>query len=273
MAGFSVISEPVRTLWFPVDYNAVTLYVGQLVTWCFADSGQGLKAWNIAGVADTTTDQAPLGVVIGFNNRVPTFNTTYKANYGTSVSTVAAQLARESVTVEGKMWRNDPALMAQVAVLDPTTVLKGRIFHGSYGTVCDVSTATNTDATGAAITTTAIDYTMPAYNSMWYCRTGKNMGLYRPGYDASTTAHTFYLTWPYGITAGETFVPVALTLGTSKACFDSVGTYIAQYGEDNATAYSVNCLWLDVLEINLATAGDEYAIFRINPYQFLPERP
>jgi len=273
MAGFSLINEPIRTMWFPVDYNAVTLYEGQIVKWCFVDSNEGLSAYTVAGVANTTADFSPLGIVTGFNNRTPVFNTTYKANYGTSVSTQDAPVARESVLVEGKMWRKDPALMAQVAIIDSSSVIKGRIFNASYGTACGVITETAGDATGATITTSALSYTMPAYNTMFYCRSGLNMGLYRPGYAASTTTHTFHLCWPYDIAIGDTFVACGLSLGTTKANFDSVSTYIEQYGVDNATVYSVNCLWLDVLEINLATAGDEYAIFRINPYQFLPERP
>jgi hypothetical protein len=270
MAGFSVIGQPVRTFWFPVDYNAVTLYEGQLCAWSFQDSDEGISAYNVAGLADTTADQAPLGVILGFNNRNPVFNTTYKANYGTSVSTVAAQLARESVMVEGKMWKNDPALMAHVAIIDNTTILKGRIFNAAYGTAPAVITNTAADATGATITTAALTYTMPAYNTMFYCRSGANMGLYRPGYAASTTAHTFHLCWPYGLAVGDTFVGCALTLGQGKACFDAVGTYIEQYGADNATTYGTNYIWVDMFEINLATAGNESAIFRINAAQFLP---
>ena len=273
MAGFSLVNEPMLTKWFPVDYNAVTLYVGQLVTWCFADSGQGLKAWNVAGVADTTADQSPLGVVIGFNNKTPVFNTTYKAEYGLSVSTQAAQLAREWAMAEGMWSKGEPALLAQVAILDPMSVLKGRIFHASYGTALDVLTNTTASTDGSTITTVAVDYAPVAYNTTFYCRTGANMGLYRTSYSTSTTSHTFYLTWPYDIAVNDTFVEVHLALGTSKALFDSVGTFVQGYGEDNATVYSVNCLWLDIFELNLAEAGNEYAIFRINPYQFLPERP
>lgn len=273
MAGFTIVNEPVRTMWFPVDYNSVTLYVGQLVNWSFADSKQGLIAYAVAGAADTTADHAPLGIVTGFNNRTPVFNTTYKGEYGTSVSTQAAQLARESVLAEGKMWRKDPALMAQVAIIDSTSIIKGRIFKGSYGTACQVVTNTVQSVDGSTITTAALDDTYPAYNAMWYCRSGANMGLYRPSYSASKTTHTFYLTWPYDIEVGDTFTYVAFSLGMTKALFDSVGTYIEQIGGDNDTTYATNYLWLNVLEVNLATAGDEYAIFRINPYQFLPERP
>lgn len=270
MGGFSVINGTPVTKWFPVDYNAVTMYEGQLAAWSFADSKQGIIPFVVAGVADTTADHAPLGIVTGFNNRTPLFNTTYKANYGLSISTQAAQIARESVMVEGKMWKNDPALMAQVALIDPTTVLKGRIFYGSYGTACQVVTNTAQSTDGSTITTASLNDTPPAYNQMWFCRSGGNMGLYRPAYSASKTTHTFYLTWPYDIEVGDTFTYTAFSLGMTKAMFDAVGTYIEQQGGDHDTTYTTNYLWLDVLEINLATPGDEYAIFRINPYQFLP---
>ena len=270
MAGFSLVNEPVRTLWLPVDYNTVTLYEGQIVKWVFDDSNEGLSAFTVAGLANTTNNISPLGIVTGFNNRTPTFDTTYKANYGTSVSTQAAQLARDSVTVEGKMWRNDPALMAQVAVIDSSSVIKGRIFNAAYGTACAVITNTAQSTDGSTITTSALSYTMPAYNTMFYCRSGANMGLYCPGYAASTTTHTFHLCWPYDIEIGDTFVACALSLGSAKAKFDSVSTYIEQYGVDNATVYSVDYLYLDILEINLATAGNEYAIFRFNPQNMFP---
>lgn len=273
MAGFSLVNEPMLTKWFPVNYNAVTLYEGQLVTASFADSGENLLAYNVAGLADTTADQAPLGVVIGFNNKTPVFNTTYKAHYGTSVSTQAAQVAREWAMAEGMFSKGDPALLAQVAIIDPTTVLKGRIFHATYGVAPDVITNTTASTDGSTITTVAVDYAPVAYNTTFYCRAGANAGLYRQSYSTSTTSHTFRCTWPYDIAVGDTFVEVHLALGTCKGLFDSVGTFIQAYGEDNATVYSVNYLWLDVFELNLAEAGNEYAIFRINPYQFLPERP
>jgi len=270
MAGISIISEPIRTMWFPVDYNTVTLYEGQLVTWSFSDSKQGIIAYTVAGVEDTTSDHVPLGVVVGFNNRTPTFDTTYKGNYGTSVSTQEAQLARSSCMVEGKMWRNDPALMAQVALVDPSSILKARIFYGSYGTACQVVTNTTQSTNGSTITTASLNDTPPAYNQMWYCRSGKNMGLYRAAYSAHKTSHTFYLTWPYDIEVGDTFTYTAFSLGNTKALFHSTGTYLEQQGGDHDTTYTTNWLYLDIFEINLAEAGNEYAIFRLNASNFVP---
>jgi len=268
MAGFTVASEPVDISWFPVHYNAETLYVGQLVTLDSTTPDYGLKAWNVAGANDTTVNQSPLGIVVGLNNRTPVFNTTYKAEYGTSVSSVAAQLARDWTGAEGMVSKGDPALYAQVAIIDSSTKIKGRIFHGSYGTACDVVTATVTDATGATLTGAAVDYAGVAANTTYYCRTGKNSGLYRLSYDTSTTAHTFYLTWPRGLTIGETFVGVNLALGTCKAMFDAVGTYIEQYGDSNS--FGTDYLYIRVLSLNLKEAGNEYAIFQLTPNNFFP---
>ncbi len=268
MAGFSVVSEPVQTGWYPVYYNAETLYVGQIVTLDIAGPDYGLKAWNVAGAADTTANQIPFGVVIGFNNRTPVFDTTYKAEKGVSVLTQANMLARDWVGAEGMWSKGEPALMAQVAILDPTTILKGRIFNGAYGTAVAVGTNTTADSTGVTITTTALSYAGVAGNTLWYCRTGANAGLYRIGYDTSTTAHTVYLPWPYGIAVGDTFVGVNIGLGTCKMDLDAVGTYIEQYADANS--FGTDYFWGTVLNANFKDAGNEYCIFRINTAQYFP---
>ena len=268
MAGFNIVNEPIRTVWLPVHYNAETLYQGQFVTLDSTTPDYGLKAWNVAGANDTTADQVPLGIVIGFNNKTPVFNTTYKAEYGLSVSTVAAQLARDWTGAEGMWSKSEPALLAQIALIDPTTYIKGRIFNGTYGTACTVVTNTTADATGATITTATMDEVDVAGGSIWYCRSGSNMGLYRVSYSASATAHTFYLTWPNGLAANDTFVRVDLALGTCKGMFDSVGTYIEQYGDD--AQYATNYIYMTVISMNLKDAGNEYAIFRLTPNNFFP---
>lgn len=274
MAGFEVISDPVRTIWLPVDCPAgtgVTLYVGQLVDAGFNSSSGGAEAHGApAGVGDITNDNNMFGVVVGTNNRTPLFNTTYKSEYITGVNTAALQLARAWTGAQGMWGPSDPAAMVQVAVISPETVLKGKIFQGSYGTVIDVVTNTTADSTGLTLTTAAMDYATVAYNNIWYCRSGANMGLYRISYSASTTSNTFYIRWPYGLAANDTFVTVPLSIGTCKAMFDSVSTYIEVNNE--TTQYATNYAWLDVLEVNLREAGNEYAIFKFNPYALLGKR-
>lgn len=268
MAGFTVVSENYDVGWYPVHYNSETLYVGQIVTLDVGGPDYGLKAWDVAGAADTTVNQCPFGIVLGFNNRTPVFNTTYKAEYGTSVSTQAAQLARDWVGAEGMWSKGDPALMAQVAILDSTTKIKGRIFHGSYGTACDTATVTTASTDGSTITTAARDYAGVAANTIWYCRSGANAGLYRVGYDTSTTAATFYITWPYDTAVGDVFVGVNLGLGVCKIDLDAVGTYIEQYADANS--FGTDYFWGRVLSVNLKEAGNEYAIFQLTPNNFFP---
>jgi hypothetical protein len=269
MAGFEVIESPVRTIWVPVDCPAgtgATVYVGQLVDCGFNSSSSGAEPHVVAGLGDITNDCNIFGVVVGTNNRTPLFNTTYKAEYTTGTSTIAQQLASERTGAGGMWGPSDPAAMVQVAVIGPETVLKGRIFHGAYGTAPDVVTNTTADATGATITTAAMDYATVAYNSIWYCRSGANMGLYRIGYGASTTSNTFYVRWPYGLAVGDTFCQVPLNIGTSKAFFDAVGTYIETNMDTNS--YGTSYIWIDVLEVYLRDPGNEYAIFKLNPYSF-----
>lgn len=273
MAGFSVSEAPMRTIWAPVDYNNATgqtLYVGQLVVGGAVGSCSGsVKAWNPAGVGDTTADQVPFGVIIGTNNKEPVYNSTYKAEYITSVQSQADLLARKFALAEGQFSKNDPQALVKVAVLDPTTVLKGRIFTTSYGTAVGVVTVTTGSATGAGFTSGSADHTPVAYNATVYGRSGANKGLYRVTYDTSATVRTVYQYFPYDIGAGDTFAAVNISnLGTCKMMTDTAGTFI-----DNAAAVgTTNYLWIDVLELNLETAGQEFALFRINPLQFLSLR-
>jgi hypothetical protein len=278
MAGFDVVDNPVRTIWVPVDYNNATpqtVYQGQLVSLGATDSCSGVKAWAIAGAGDTTTDHTPFGVVVGTNNRTPLFSSTYKGEYIASVRTQAAQVARDYTGAEGKQFpKNDPQALVQVAVIGPNTILKGRIFNAAYGTAPTVAIASavagSGDGTGITCAATGFDFTAVAYNATYCGRSGLNMGISRVGYDtnAGTGAKTFYgPNFPYTCAVGDTWVGVNLALGTCKGMFDSLSTYI-----NCAAALTSDYVWLDVLELNLAVAGDEYAIFRFNPLQFLGVR-
>lgn len=272
MAGFEVVESEIRTVWAPVDYNSTTLYVGQLVVGGLTASVSGaVKAWNPAGEADTTADQVPFGVVVGTNNKEPVYNSTYKAEYVTGVQSQANLLARKWAYADGggQFGPNDPQAMVKVAVIGPSTVLKGRIFTTTYGVAPTVVTVTTGSTTGAGFTSGAADHTPVAYNATVYCRTGANQGLYRVTTDTSTTTRTVNHYFPYDIAIGDTFVSVNLAnLGTCKAMTDTSGTFF-----DNAAAVgTTNWIWIDVLEMNLATAGQEYVIFKLNPLQLLAVR-
>lgn len=273
MAGFSIAEGTARTLWIPVDYNGTVLYVGQLVVAGGVLSALcgAAKAWACAGVGDITTDHLIMGVVVGTNNKEPVFNSTYKAEYITGVQSQANLVARKSAYVggAGMYGPSDPQAMVKVALIDNTTVLKGRIFNATYGVAPTVVTVTTESTTGAGFTSGAVEHTPVAYNATVYCRTGANRGLYRVTTDTSTTVRTTNHYFPYDIAVGDTFVGCNLpTVGQAYMMVDSVGTFI-----DNAAAVTTtNYSWIDVLELNLETAGAEYCLFRFNPYQFLSKR-
>ena len=277
MAGFEVLEGPTRTIWAPVGAATsaqATVYVGQMVVAGAVGTYSGtVTPWNIAGVGDTTADQVPFGIVTAINNRNPLYNSTYMAEYGTSVITQATMAARDFFGVEGGMYaKNDGQLMAQVALITSQTVIKGRIFATSYGTAPGVGIVTaiagSGDGSGFTCGTTGFDFTSVAYNASYCGRSGKNLGITRTGYDtgAPTATRTFYNFFPFTVAVADTFVGVNLSsLGTCKAMFDTAGTFI-----DNAAAVgTTNYIWIDVLELNLKEAGQEYAVFRINPLQFL----
>jgi len=270
--GYEVVKNPVHVGWYPVDYTnstAQTCYIGQIVVLGPTGSTNGVKPWVIAGVADTTADWIPFGVVIGTNNRTPLYNATYGAEYITSVRTQAAQVARDWTGQEGMFSKGDPQALVQVAVLGPHTVLKGRIFNGAYGTAPTVATVTTGSSDGTGYTSSANEFTPVAYKATYYCRKGANAGLYRTSYDTSTTTKTFYgPNWPYDIAVGDQFVGSNLVLGTTTGMLDSLGMWI----ENSAAVMTTNYIFMDVLELNLSTAGEEYAIFKLNTLQYLGVR-
>jgi hypothetical protein len=266
--GITVVENPVRTIWMPVDYNnttAATVYEGSIVVAGYSASCEGVKVWNIAGTADTTADQVPFGVVVGTNDAEPTYNSTYKGSYIAGVSTQAAQLARNYRGVEGMHGKGDPLPMVKVAVIGPNTVLKAPIFTTTYGTGCTVSTVTTGSTTGLGYTGSTVGFTPVAYNATHYCRSGANKGIYRVSYDTSATVHTFYQAFPYDIAIGDTFVAANVSLGTCYAMFDTTS---CAFLNNAAAVTTTNYAWIDVLELNLEKANEEYAIFKINPVQF-----
>jgi hypothetical protein len=263
MAGFEIIEHPLRTIWMPVGYVGAatpkTLYVGQLVTSTLASVSSGAMEFVQSGTPDT---RQPFGVVVATNNATPVFDTTYKAEYITSVNTQATELARDWRGVEGMTAKGDPQAMVQVAVIGGDTILKGRIFRAAYGTALSTGIVTTGSSDGLSYTCSAgLGLTRIAYNSTHYCRSGANMGLYRISYDTDTTgnATTLYNPFPYDISAGDVMVACNVAVGITNLTFDSLGTYVN--GQAAQTATQV----VQVLELNLRDSGSEYVIFRFNP--------
>jgi hypothetical protein len=260
MAGFTVVEAPMRTIWVPVGYVTTatpkTLYVGQLVTNTIATTSNGVMPFVQSGTPDT---RVPFGVVIGTNNKEPVYDATYKAEYITSVNTQATLLARKWALAEGMWAKGDSQAMVQIAVIGPSTVLKGRIFAGAYGTAPTVGTCSAISTDGLSVTcgTAGLGLTRIAYNSTIYCRTGANAGLYRISYDTDTTlnATTLYIPFPYDTAVGDTFVSVNAAVGQTLLTFDALGTYINGQAAQSASNR------VNMLELDLSVAGQESAIF------------
>ena len=274
--GFEISESPMRTLWVPVNFAnaAKTVYAGAIVQKLTASSvpaGEGFQALGAAsGHGDTSQKYIPFGIAMGFNNAadVATFSSTYCGDYGVSCGSVALQLARKFAGAEGMFKKSDPQLLMQIVLIDPCTIIKGRLFNGAYGTVLPTYTNTTADATGLTIVTAAVTFTPLAYNTTWYCVSGANRGLYRVAYSTSTTSHTFYIAWPYGVAVGDVFRPAAVALGPSKAQFDATSTYV----EMSAVSYGSNDYVLDVIDLDLSVSGSEWVKFKFNADHFCAYR-
>jgi hypothetical protein len=217
-----------------------------------------------AGVADTTNFQIPFGVVLGFNERTPTWSSTLLTETATGVLTQAAQVARDPILSSGMYKSSDPQLLMKIAVIDPWTVLEGPIFNAAIGTAPTVVSSTAADTTGwtTAGTTGACDFTPVANICTAYCRTGANAGLYRVTNDVSTTAPDVTVAFPYDVAIGDTFVRVPLKQGASDIYIGGPGLYI------DCSLTATDNFQVIVWKLDLREAGKEVAQFSFAPLHY-----
>jgi len=267
---FSISEGEGRTFWAGTNGSS-TYYVGQLVAWTQASKaavtgGAVVPLAVPAGVADTTNFQVIAGIVVGFNNRTPSYATvgSLSLEAATGVTTQAAQLARDFTGAEGMYVKGDPQLMVQVAEITPNTVLKGPLYKSTYGAALTVQTASAGDTTGgtSAVTLTTSGLTGVANKCTLYCRSGANAGLYRVTSDTSATAKTVTVAFPYDIAAGDTFVSAPIKQGYSDMYIGGPGLFI-----DGVLTATDNFATI-VYKLDLSTAGREYAEFRFAATHF-----
>lgn len=248
---FRIVKDPAWMDWYQVNYNS-TCYVGQLVKIV----ASGIEPLPAAAAGPAVI--YPFGVIVGFNDQVPVYDSTYKNDKGVAVATIALMNARKWTGQGGMTSKREGALMAQVAIIDSDTVLQGDIFTSTYGTAPSVVTCTTASALGATgMVHSASDAASVAYMHTYCGRSGLNRGFYRVPYSTSTTTPTFYLAWPNPWTIGDTYVVANLSVGRSKLQTDAQGTFI-----DNSGATSSNYYDVDVYSMNLEVAGKETATFR-----------
>jgi hypothetical protein len=279
-----VVRHPIDVIWALADYTtgstAQTFEIGQLVTsktGSATNSTQGLTTMiAAAGAVDTTGKIVPFGIVVGTNNFTKSFDgaatgLSYSSGleYASSTNTQALQTARDFRGVEGTYPKNDPALYVRIALIGPSTIIKAPIFASTWGTAPTVYTPSAVNGTaGLGFTTSSISPTPTAYMHTWMCRTGANAGIMRTAYDASATAHTFYIYFPYKVAVTDTYVMAPLKqIGTSFAQFDSHAMFV-----DSAGDYSSNYYVIDVVRLDLRVAGQEAVYFKFNADHFCTAR-
>lgn len=265
--GFEVLEGSPRAYWAPVDTTSTpTLYHGQLVR----STGDGVGSLAVAsGVGDTSGKQVIKGVVVGDNNDVKVYDSTYKGNSVTAVITQAAQAAREVLGVEGRYSKGDKAAYVQIQEITAQTVLRGKIYGSStvHGTALTTLTITTGSTTGLGFTSNATQFTPVADLSTSYCLTGANAGIYRISDDTSTTVETNDLAFPQDIAIGDTFVRAPLRpTGTSYVQLN--GTAGIGLWFDGTASPATNYFIIDVLDLDLSNTADATVVFRFAPCHF-----
>lgn len=260
--GFQVVQGTPYIGWFPIS-TTDTIYVGQIVQ---IGRLQGVTPLGTSTVfAGNNTFTKPWGVVVGSSAATPTFDSTYKCEKITAVDphASAANNTNDNRMAETLNPRNDPQMYVQVALISPETVLKGNICNGTFGTAPSVGTVSTGNTTGGGFTATKfIDVAPLAYCHTIYCRSGANRGVYRVGNGTSQTVSTVLSPFfPYDIAIGDTMVGVPFRpFGQTNVQFDSESMFIDCANNCSAAGWPVN-----MLRVDLSTAGEEWAMFMFNP--------
>ena len=269
-----LVSSGVRKVWCPVGVAAGTLYVGQLVRQTnegvdimAVASGLSDQASKMVGVGlihdGTSQNNVPFGIIVGTNKRIPTYSTTYKAESITYVAPSSAT-SEDYCMVEG--WaKGDLMAMVEVAILDPTVVLRSAIYNAAFGTAPTVGTIASGASTLGA-TVNALEATGVASCATVYFRTGAAAGCYRVTDDASATALTWDLALTTTCAVGDTLVRIngLRPHGYSKCQLDATTKWIDCNEELTSNHFSIV-----VHKLDLSVPGKEYVEFTLNAYHFL----
>lgn len=255
--GFHVVHDNPMTVWCPI-VDLDTIFVGQIVA---NQVNEGIVPIGAAtGAADTSGKQVPYGVVVGTNLRTPAYDATNLTDKITDLSPNGN--TTEYAMIEGVWAKGDKVAMAEVALIDATTVLEGRLFTDSIGTAPTLLTVT----TGGTVssTTNATDEAGIASKSTLYFRTGANAGAYRITDDTNTTALTWDKATTNTVAVDDTCVRVNIRAqGQSRCNFDSEALFV-----DTGATITSNYYVIDVIKLDLSVAGNEKVQFRFGADHF-----
>lgn len=271
--AFSILEGEGKAFWAATDGSS-TYYLGQIVVYNSAANaslnGTVAPITLSSGAGDTTLKQVIAGVVVGFNDRTPAYDSTTGLQSRAGVVSQANQLARDWTGQEGMYVKGDPQLLVQVSPIYPHTLLRGPVFNAAYGTaitLLTVSASTDTDGMiSANVTTNATQFTNVANCGSIYCRTGRNAGLYRVSADTSTTAPQVVTGFPYDVAVNDTFVRVPFKQGLSTIAIPTGGIYVNAGA--NPVIAGTNLFAVQVESMNLQNAGSETVDFYFNSDHF-----
>ncbi len=250
--------------------GAATYYVGQLVK---SSTGEGwVAAGTASGANDTSQGVAAncFGIIVGFDERVPTYDSTYKTDKVTTVITPALQAARNTNYLGPNSWGGvgDKMVKAQIDMMlcPKCDVIEGPFYNATFGVAPTLLTVTGASADGGVTgpTTNAAEVAGVLGRGFMYCRTGANAGSGRVTNDTSTTVPEVVIAFPNAVIAvGDTFVRVPCRPGHAFLQFDSVGMFL-----NSAATAATNYYAAFVRELDLAIAGKEVARFSLLTGQF-----
>lgn len=287
--GFEIVEETPRTIWAhlsgsSIPYATATprLYVGQLVSpkgtgidrlaqaIGFADEARRRGAVSIAkNVTSTATGNQVFGVVVGTNRRSPVFSTTYNAEYIDYAAPYSAT-NDDYFGVGGPYSAGEQRAAVKIALINPTTVLRAPLFNSSATTMTAITLGTVTAcSSGRTVTTATLGTVGISGLSTIYFRTGAAAGTYRVCNDTSATVHTWreHLASSTGAATGligDKVVKVNLPcIGKGRMQIDSLGMWI-----DSGSSCTANFFSINVLRLDLSTAGKEFVEFQFDPVHF-----
>jgi hypothetical protein len=266
--GFTIVHPSHQQLvWLPV-LAGQTIYTGQIVSNDASALVEGVQYLpQAAGASNTTNKDIPLGVVVGNNNISANvlYSSTYKSEYITAEAAgTAYNNTRQYQGVEGPWPKGDPIAMVLVALIDPTSILRGPLYNAAVGTApTEVTVTVGSGTDGLGCTTGATDVASVATLGTIYARTGKNAGVYRTLTSASTTTHTWLQAMPKDMEVGDKALIVPLRPYGISYVQITMGQYI-----DVSQAAATHYFGIDVIRLDLKEAGKEYCEFRFNADNF-----
>lgn len=262
--GFEIYHGTPHTVWVPI-VDLDTIYIGQLVA-CQVNEGI-VPLGTASGANDTTGKKVPMGVVVGLNLAIPSYDSTFKTDKITDASPLNSTV--DYRLLEGKHPKGDTAAYAKVAIITAETILKGPIYNAAFGTAMVLGTVTTGDANGVSCTVNTLEVAGVAGLASVYFRTGNCKGVYRVTDDSSATAVTWDKATPRAVAVGDTLVRAngLRIFGPSYTQFDSESMYI-----NSAAALTTDYFGIDVIALDLSEASKEYVIFKFNADHFCLKR-